>query len=97
MSSGNCAVVVQGPVVNDPDAKGPGAEPPAGWRGKEIHTQGCCTYVRMMSPGSSFLEAIEEAFRLRREHTGTIKVCCFHGISIEAHSSDLADGFVIGI
>ena len=92
MSSGNCAVVVQGPVV-----QGPGPEPPAGWRRKEIPTQGCCIYARMMTPGSSFHEAIKEAFRLRREHTGTIKVCCFHGISIEAHSSDLADGFVIGI
>ena len=89
MSSGNCAVVVQGP--------GTGAEPLADWRRKEIPTQGCWTYVRMMSPGSSFLEAIEEAFRLRREHTGAILVCCFHGVSIEAHSSDLADGFVIGI
>ena len=87
MSSGDCAVVVQGP----------GAKPLAGWRRKKSHTQGCCIYVRMMTPGSSFLEAIEEAFRLRREHTGTIKVCCFHGVSIEADSSDLADGFVIGI
>ncbi len=89
MSSGDCAVFVQGP--------GTGAEPPAGWRGKKSPAQRCCTYVRMMPPGSSFLEAIEEAFRLRREHTGTIMVCCFHGVSIEAYSLDLADGFVIGI
>ena len=86
MSSGNCTVVVNGP----------GAEPLAGWRGKKSPTR-VFIYAKKMSPGSSFLEAIEEAFRLRREHTGTIKVCCFHGVSIEADSSDLADGFVIGI
>lgn len=86
MSSGNCTVVVNGP----------GAKPLAGWRGKKSPTR-VCIYAKNMSPGSSLIEAIEEAFRLRREHTGTIKVCCFHGVSIEADSSDLADGFVVGI
>ena len=86
MSSGNCTVVVNGPR----------AKPPAGWRGKESLAK-CFIYAKKMSPGSSLLEAIEEAFRLRREHTGTIKVCCFHGVSIEADSSDLAYGFVVGI